>query len=259
MASFSTAVIVSILFFCISDASASVIPSENTVEFENSDEIKVHIVERGTKYVEKISIDEKNDLELFHVPAHNGLTEADYLYDFKKNISMRRDNGKATCYLGPLPNDLPKPADLRTGLQRVSETSSKRKVIVQKYWAVSEEVDKALLREAVQVFCGQFPVFRLQEVDLNMLSSAAAGFRDNGRTRFARMIELSNVPFCRKQMASRLRRCHPENWLYNYLIRQRHSTWWVRDCKYNPQTFSMMCEGIEHMFNSIICFTIRCP
>jgi len=54
------------------------------VEFENSDEIKVHIVERGTKYVEKISIDEKNDLELFHVPAHNGLTEADYLYDFKK-------------------------------------------------------------------------------------------------------------------------------------------------------------------------------
>jgi len=49
----------------------------------NSEEFNVHIVERGTKYVEKIATDEKNDLEFFHVPAHNGLTEADYLYDFK--------------------------------------------------------------------------------------------------------------------------------------------------------------------------------
>lgn len=40
-------------------------------------------MEKGTKYVEKIAIDDKNDLEFFNVPAHNGLTEADYLYDFK--------------------------------------------------------------------------------------------------------------------------------------------------------------------------------
>lgn len=46
-------------------------------------ESNVHIIERGTKYVEKIAIDEKNDLEFFQVPAHNGLTEADHLYDFK--------------------------------------------------------------------------------------------------------------------------------------------------------------------------------
>ena len=49
----------------------------------NLEEFNVHIVERGAKYVEKIAIDEKNDLEFFHVPAQNGLTEADYLYDFK--------------------------------------------------------------------------------------------------------------------------------------------------------------------------------
>ena len=40
-------------------------------------------MERGTKFVEKIKIDEDNDIEYFHVPAHNGLTEADYLYDFR--------------------------------------------------------------------------------------------------------------------------------------------------------------------------------
>ena len=54
----------------------------------NLEEFKVHIVERGTKYVEKIAIDEKNDLEVLYVPAHNGLTEADYFYDFK-SVSMK--------------------------------------------------------------------------------------------------------------------------------------------------------------------------
>ena len=39
-------------------------------------------------FAEKIEIDEEKDLEYFHVPAHNDVTEAsDYLYDFK-NVSQ---------------------------------------------------------------------------------------------------------------------------------------------------------------------------
>ena len=53
------------------------------MEREDSGKFKVHIMERGTKFVEKIKVDEDNDIEYFHVPAHNGLTEADYLYDFR--------------------------------------------------------------------------------------------------------------------------------------------------------------------------------
>ena len=43
---------------------------------------------KSVKYAEKIAIDEKNDLEYFHVPAHNGLAEADCLYDFK-SVSVK--------------------------------------------------------------------------------------------------------------------------------------------------------------------------
>ena len=50
-------------------------------------EFKVDITETGTKSVEKMLVDHKNDLEYFHVPAQDGLTEADYLYDFK-SVSM---------------------------------------------------------------------------------------------------------------------------------------------------------------------------
>jgi len=44
-------------------------------------------LERGTKFEEGIEIDEDKELEYFHVPAHNGLTDADFLYDFK-NVSV---------------------------------------------------------------------------------------------------------------------------------------------------------------------------
>ena len=48
----------------------------------------LRITERGTTFAEKIEIDEEKDLEYFHVPAHNDVTEAaDYLYDFK-NVSQ---------------------------------------------------------------------------------------------------------------------------------------------------------------------------
>lgn len=53
------------------------------MESKDSGEFKVHILERGTKFVEEFKIDEENDIEYFHVPAHNELIEADYLYDFK--------------------------------------------------------------------------------------------------------------------------------------------------------------------------------
>ena len=44
----------------------------------------LHVTERGTKFTETIIVDEDKDLEYFHVPAHNQVTEAaDYLYDFK--------------------------------------------------------------------------------------------------------------------------------------------------------------------------------
>ena len=47
-----------------------------------------------------------------------------------------------------------------------------KKVVVQKYWIVSEQVDKTLLRQEVQEFCDQFPIYRLQEVDLNPTTKA---------------------------------------------------------------------------------------
>lgn len=40
--------------------------------------------ENGTKFTERIEIDEEQDVEVFRVPAHNNFEGADFYHDFKK-------------------------------------------------------------------------------------------------------------------------------------------------------------------------------
>ncbi len=40
-------------------------------------------VEKGTPFTEEIEVDEKQDVEVFRVPAHNNVDAADYYHDFK--------------------------------------------------------------------------------------------------------------------------------------------------------------------------------
>ena len=55
---------------------------------------------------------------------------------------------------------------------QVSQTPpSRNNVIVQTYWDVGQEVDNRFLRKEVQEFCGQFPIFRYQELDKDQFAS----------------------------------------------------------------------------------------
>ena len=47
------------------------------------DRYKMSIVEKGTPYTEQIEVDEKQDFEIFRVPAHNDSDAADFYHDFK--------------------------------------------------------------------------------------------------------------------------------------------------------------------------------
>lgn len=47
------------------------------------DRYKMSIVEKGTSYSEQIEVDEKQEVEVFRVPAHNDVDAADFYHDFK--------------------------------------------------------------------------------------------------------------------------------------------------------------------------------
>ena len=70
-------------------------------------------------------------------------------------------------------------------LYKASQSSVGRKVTAQKYWAVSDQVNKTLLSQTVQHFCGQFPVYRLRE--FHFKSSARLSKRkDRGQIHFSK-------------------------------------------------------------------------
>lgn len=47
------------------------------------EKLKLLIKEGSAKFYEEIEVDEENDIKYFKVPPHNGLSEADRMYDFK--------------------------------------------------------------------------------------------------------------------------------------------------------------------------------
>lgn len=54
--------------------------------FFQADRYRIAIDEKGTQLAEEIDIDEKEDAEVFRVPAHNDVDGADFYHDFK-NVS----------------------------------------------------------------------------------------------------------------------------------------------------------------------------
>lgn len=259
---FPSAILACFLFVYFSHSSASVIPNGNIADQGIwPEEYFLHVTERGTKFTETIVVDEEKDLEYFHVPAHNQVTEAaDYLYDFKTNMALQRIESKGTCYLGPLPKNLPNPTNLKTVLRKVSRVPPSQnddEAIVQNYWTIADQVDKTILREEAQKFCNDFPIYRLQKVELNSTNSHG----DGGRTRIARDPPPSVSrfpPFCKQEFPTG---CNPQDWLYDYKIRGKTCTWWLT-CNFDVNDMDIDCGTLrnwDHQFNSIICYIPRCP
>ncbi|XP_031552027.1 uncharacterized protein LOC116289270, partial [Actinia tenebrosa] len=146
-------------------------PQLDVKQKESAEKFKLHISEKGSKFDEKIDIDEKKEIEYFRVPSHNGLSESDNLYDFKMNITVSRDKKDRVCYITPLPADLPRPNVLSKGLKKVSNRPSSHKIekTIQQ-WRVGARVDKRTLRQAVRDFCGQFPIYRLEPYTADSVS-----------------------------------------------------------------------------------------
>ena len=48
----------------------------------------MEIEEKGTKFLEEIDLDEKQDVGVFRVPSRNNVSGADFYHDFKKVSSF---------------------------------------------------------------------------------------------------------------------------------------------------------------------------
>nr|XP_058973900.1 uncharacterized protein LOC131800220 [Pocillopora verrucosa] len=255
----STAVVAMFLVLCVTQAIASVIPNGKTMDERIlAKEYNPYPMESETKESET---DEGRDLEYFHVPANNQdnrTAAADYLVDFKTNEFLRRVDSDGVCYLGTLPDKLPKRSNLQTALREVFDTPPypQNHNIVGEYWVVTEKVDEPL-REEIQKFCDPgFPIYRVKKV---ALVTADEGDGDDRGTRRARGAPPSIASFPRFCPAPIPRNCNLSEWLLYYKIRGRHCTWWLRCSSKSHGTLDCGDTKWDHRYDSIICYEFRCP
>ncbi|PFX28203.1 hypothetical protein AWC38_SpisGene7110 [Stylophora pistillata] len=139
--------------------------------------VTLTIFEKGTRFEERVEINEDEQIAYFNVPPHYGLPENEEpVFDYRMNVSVRRSKTDKTCYLKPLPEDLPRPKDLDTGFTQALNRPINYKISkISKEWIITGKVDKMFLRKEIKEFCDQYPNYRLKEYEPDSVSVARGG------------------------------------------------------------------------------------
>lgn len=223
----------------------------------SSEKFEVHISERGAKFVERIEVNEGKRAAYFQVPAHNGLSETDDMYDFKSNITVSRVKKDRACYISPLPPSLPRPNVLSKGLKKMSKLPPIHKTSITRHqWTVAGTVDQNTLRKEVQDFCGQFTIYRLEPYVPNSVSVVAS---DQGQSQADRIRRQSGgrkkFSLCNNNFPP----CHANLWVYQCQIATSRCVYFV-SCTLDQRNKVMGCSSLaEHVYNSLVCCIPSCP
>ncbi|KAJ7361910.1 hypothetical protein OS493_014556 [Desmophyllum pertusum] len=205
-----------ILFACISQMRASVLPAVDAGLRGKTDKFTLRITEQQANFEEQVAIDEDNDIEYFSVPAHNDVNAADFLFDFKMNITLARLKEHGVCYLTPLPSELPKPNLLKQGLRKMTALPPNHQIkTVSHKWKIDAKIDKTTLRREVRDFCGQYPVYHLYDYTPDSIAMETERVRERAK----RQISFPAYDLCDTKQP----RCPPTQWILRWIFFCCHS------------------------------------
>lgn len=74
---------------------------------------------------------------------------------------------------------------------------------------------------------------------------------------------LNQLGLCKKDELEGVKtsgKCAPDDYVFTIKISENYCTWW-RDCKLaeGAKSFVEPCDNMKHLFNSMVCYTVRCP
>lgn len=130
------------------------------------DHYSMEIKEKGTVITEKIEIDEKRNVEFFHVPAHNNIDAADYYHDFKMRLTATRIPARKVCYISKMNPSLSPPAKLKADFQRAVSQTHQLPVITRSHLvAVTGPANRRNLTVETLDFCGALPIYNTEMIE----------------------------------------------------------------------------------------------
>jgi len=227
-------------------------------------EFNLDFTEKGKSFTEKILIDKGNDLMEVDVPAHVGVMESKYLFDYKMRLSVLKHPGLKKCYVQDLPDDEPTIEEMEAGLENTNYVFPTDKYMVQtRNLLPIEEIEPSTLSTSIRDFCGAFQILKVIESDEEGMEKLAL---EEGRALINGIYKRGHmsskiVRVCEKRdTEAELKKCmgYPDMLEINCKTLSSKCCIWEAKCKRKPELdFNWGCE-YKHAWSDIHCCEWKC-
>lgn len=231
---------------------------------------KVRIREKGTRFIEKIKINEQENTVRFAVPKHNDIDKSEVLLEFNLNLTITRLSDKRVCYIKPMDEGLRSPRKLKSDLNYVSHAKPGIKkagsFLSSTQWRTDGKVEPKDLPPVVVRFCAGFPVYQLKKIsEDNEEVEPEEGSRNDSTVTHKRGLQKrqsDGVPMCEKNPQPPP--CRLVDWKYYCKLHSESTCVYWAQCNIKNiigrrrQSSLKGCE-FKHSYSSVICCEFRCP
>ncbi|KXJ28398.1 uncharacterized protein LOC110247640 isoform X3 [Exaiptasia diaphana] len=123
----------------------------------------------GNSYQEIVGIDSLRQLEFFGVPTYGRIDGAEFLLDFKKNITMARIPRLKACFMANgIDSDLPSPRKLQETFQEPSIKLDTIKTKQTKWRKTGAFTRRRVLNPKMRKLCDGYPIYRVVKDTSNL-------------------------------------------------------------------------------------------
>ncbi|CAB4037045.1 Hypothetical predicted protein, partial [Paramuricea clavata] len=207
---------------------------------EKDAKFKVRINENGTRFSEKVKINEKENTVRFVVPKHNDFDRSEVLNEFNLNLTITRLPDVGVCYIKPLDKSLPSPRKMKSDMKYVkrmrTQISKPETVVTTSEWTPDKKLEPKQLHPTVVKFCAGLPVYRLKEITKDNWEIEENKKSDNDTT--TRTKRRSYYDVCGNQQ-NRVLPCPDNTWrlICYYANVGRSCVYWVK-CRHPGYGYS---------------------
>lgn len=180
--------------------------------------------ESGTKFTQRIEVDEEQEVEVFRVPAYNNVQGADFYHDFKKRLTVTRILSRKVCYISDLDLSVSPPAQLKVDLERASSLADDLPVVSESYAVmIHGKANRLLLTKEILDFCKELPIYKTEHIKIDPTNETAIIPKNRKEVE-------SNFQFCLQTLG----RDPFENVLKGNCIRP--DEYWDLQCKFEQRS-----------------------
>ena len=235
---------------------------------ENDVKFNVRINEKGTRFVEKIKINEQENTATFSVPRHNDVDRSEVLHLFNLNLTVTRLPDASVCYIKPLDEMLTSSSKMKTDMNYVRQMHGRNKkpdvLLRSTQWAIGEKLEIKDLRviPSVLKFCAGFPVYRLKEINKDNVEIEEEETYSNGSASRGKRQLVTNYPVC-SSARTKIVPCPMTQWSWFCKFGTRTCVYWTK-CQLGggiirSSTFSLRNCKFVHDLSYLMCCEFRCP